>query len=372
LSNSFLILYFTEPVFIQIFYMIDFEKLDRAYAEDGFYALQLEVGDVCYQGCIYCYMNALPESRNMLSDFLVEEILEDAARLGITAIEWLGGEPLLRKEIFRFMEKARNLGLKNNMWTGGLPFADRNVVERTAGLCRNGLISIHVSTVNPELYRVLHPGRPADDLHVILDGVKHLLDTGYPAEQVLNSVTFTGLQPADDMIETMDYFYRKMGIVSSLNVYHTYLRPGTSDTELKRFIPSPSEVKKVYKKYISFMPVKVLPMNCVNKQYCSATLAVLNDGTVSPCATIRDGCPEKAGDMSFTGIVEKNRDYLNFKYLKDPGNLPEDCRLCLLNDSCWGCRSRSYAAGLGLYGKDPRCFRKYTRGKKERKRENIS
>ncbi|HDR89327.1 MAG TPA: radical SAM protein [Bacteroidetes bacterium] len=351
--------------------MIDFEELNRAYAEDRFYSLQLEVGDVCYQGCIYCYMNALPESRNMLSDKLVEKILDDTARLKFTAIEWLGGEPLLRKEIFRFMEKAQDLGLKNNMWTGGLPFADRNVVERTAGLCRNGLISIHVSTINPELYRVLHPGRPAEDLQVILNGVKHLLDTGYPADQVLNSVTFTGLQPADDMIETMEYFHTEFGIVSSLNVYHTYLRPGTGDAWLKQFIPAPSEVKKVYKKYISFMPGNVLPMNCVNKQYCSATLAVLNDGTVSPCATIRDGCREKAGDMSFAGIVEKNRDFLNFKYLKNPENLPEDCRLCPLNDACWGCRSRSYAAGLGLYGKDPRCFRKY-HPKKERSNKNIS
>ncbi len=339
--------------------MIDFEALNRAYAEDRFYSLQLEVGDVCDQGCIYCYMNALPEKKNWLSDGKVSEILVDAIHLGINAIEWLGGEPLLRDSVFQFMEQARDLGLRNNMWTGGLPFKNKSVVKKTGTLCKYGLISFHLSTVNHKIYQKLHPGRPASDLDTIVTGIRCLLETGYPSGQIINSVTFTGLQPVEDMIETIDYFYKAYGIVTSLNVYHTYLRPGTSKIELNRFIPSHADVKRVYRNYISFMNVKNLPMNCVNKQYCSATLAVLNDGTVSPCATIRDGCQENVNKYRFYDIVKGNRHYLNLKYLKDPANLPEDCRNCGLNHSCFGCRSRSYAADKGLYGKDPGCFRRH-------------
>ena len=108
----------------------------------------------------------------------------------------------------------------------------------------------------------------------------------------------------------------------------------------------------------TFMDAKNLPLNCVNKQYCSATLAVLNDGTVSPCATIRDGCTENVNELDFYNIVINNRDYLCFKQLKEPLNLPKDCQQCGLNHSCWGCRSRAYASGEGLFGKDPRCFRR--------------
>lgn len=338
--------------------MIDFDRLTEDYRNDGFYSLQLEAGDVCYQGCIYCYMNALPESKNSLSDEKIISILEDAARLGITAIEWLGGEPLLRESIFRFMAIARELGLRNNMWTGGLPFSQSSVVEQTAELCRNGLISFHLSTIDPETYRILHPGRPVEDMDVIISGIRALLDTGYPNTRVINSVTYTGLQSPENMIDTMEYFDREFGIKTSLNVYHTYLRPGSSDEDLKRFIPPADDVARVYRNYTSFMDARNLPLNCVNKQYCSATLAVLNDGTVSPCATIRDGCTENVNDYNFYDIVNGNRDYLCLKRLKDPENLPPDCRKCGLKDSCWGCRSRAYAAGLGLYGKDPRCFRR--------------
>ncbi len=338
--------------------MIDYEALNEAYDRDGIYALQLEVGDVCRQGCIYCYMNALPEERNTLSDGLIAEILEDSARLGITAIEWLGGEPLLRESIFEHLEHAESIGLRNNMWTGGLPFSDEGIVADTARLCRNGLISVHISTVDRGAYKTLHPDRPDSDFDIILNGVRKLLAEGYPAEQILNSVTYTGLQTAEDMIRTIDFFEDEFMIRTSLNVYHTYLRPGSDAGELARFIPDESEVARVYRRFSRQWGVKEFPMNCVNKQYCSATAAVTCDGSVTPCATIRDDRRNIHRDGSLREIFARDRDYLIFKRFKDESNLPERCRRCSLLTECWGCRSRAYAADLGMYGKDPRCFRK--------------
>src|SRR5690554_173916 len=179
--------------------MLDFDQLNMDYANEDFYALQLEVGDKCYQGCIYCYMNAVAETKNELTDEIISAVLADAKELGFSTIEWLGGEPLLRQNIFWFMEEAKELGLKNNMWTGGLPFADLKTVDKTAELCENGYISIHLSTLNPELYKIFHPQREADDIAVILRGIEHLLKIGYLPAQILNSVTFTGLQTADDL-----------------------------------------------------------------------------------------------------------------------------------------------------------------------------
>ncbi|MHA1734058.1 MAG: radical SAM/SPASM domain-containing protein [Promethearchaeota archaeon] len=338
--------------------LIDEAQLATAYEKDGIYALQLEVGDRCEQGCVYCYMNAIPDGSNTLSDRDIAGILEGARDLGVTAVEWLGGEPLLRPSIFEHMELARELGLRNNVWTGGLPLYDEKVAERCADLAANGLLSVHVSSVDPSVYALLHPTRAAGDLEKILAGVENLLEVGYPATQVLNSVTFTGLQDSTDMVATMDYFESRYGIVTSLNVYHSYLRPGTPVGELERFVPSPREVALVYKRYARQQGARVVPMNCVNKQYCSATCAVLCDGSVTPCATIRElGAPNIHTDGEFAEIVRRNLDHLVFKHLKDVVNLPADCQSCVLRANCWGCRSRSYAAGLGLFGKDPACTR---------------
>ncbi|MCX7909206.1 MAG: radical SAM protein [Ignavibacteria bacterium] len=337
--------------------MIDTEKLLEAYNKDGFYALQLEIGDVCYQNCSYCYMNALFETKNQLSDYEIFKILDDSKEIGITAIEWLGGEPLLRDQVFEFLKYSQKLGFRNNMWTGGLPLAEEKVAEQCAVLCSNGLIAFHLSTLNKEIYEILHPQRTAEDIDTILKGVEYLLEIGYPSEKLLNSVTFTGYQTAEDMIATIEFFQKNYGIATCVNVYHTYLRPGQSLSELNKFIPPSKEVEKVYKYLKKINNTDIIPMNCVNKQYCSATLAVLNNGFVTPCATIRE---EREGmNIKFASlkeIVAKERDYLIFKEMKSWDGLPESCKECYQNEFCFGCRSRAYAAGLGIYGEDPRCY----------------
>ena len=338
--------------------MIDYKALSKTFNEDGIYALQLEAGDVCYQNCTYCYMNALHEEVNTLTDRQISEILDDSARLGIKAIEWLGGEPLLRESIYRHMEHAAGLGLRNNIWTGGLPFENEETLEKISRLARHGLISFHISTIDPEIYRKMHPERPVSDINTIVGGVEKLMELGYPADQMINSVTYTGLQPAGDMIRTIDFFEENYGVKTSMNIYHTYLRPGMDNSDLQRFIPDKKETAEVYKRYNKQWGVKQMPMNCVNKEYCSATAAILNNGAVTPCATIRDeNAPNIHTDGSFYEIAVKNRDYLVFKELKNEENLPEQCKTCRINDQCWGCRSRAYAADMGMPGPDPRCFR---------------
>lgn len=338
--------------------MIDERALQRAYDEHRFYALQLEVGDRCEQACSYCYMNALDAEHNTLSDRQLEEILEDCVELGITAVEWLGGEPLLRHGVFGFLHRARHLGLRNNIWTGGLPLADPEIASACAETARPGLISVHVSSTDPGVYELLHPGRDRFDLDAIITGVERVLAAGYPPRSMLNSMTFTGLQEPRDAVRTIDDFERRWGIRTSLNVYHSYLRPGAPAGELERFVPSPAAVSTVYRRWARQWGADELPMNCVNKQYCSATLAVLCDGTVTPCATIRpaDAPTIHRGDR-LSAIAERYRDELTFEPMRRSEVLPAACASCHLSDTCWGCRSRAYAAGAGVYGPDPRCFR---------------
>ncbi len=344
--------------------MIDQAALAEAYGQNRFYALQLEVNDACIQGCVYCYMNALPRVERVLSDQEVLGVLAQAAAARFTAIEWLGGEPLDRPGVFGLMERARELGFRNNVWTGGLPLARRETTREVARLAEGGLVSVHVSTLNPMLYERLHPGRPAQDIATVLSGVQLLLDLGYPPERMLNSVTFTGVQPADDMIATIDAFEERYSIRTSLNVYHTYLRPGHDAGELARFVPSSDDVRRVHRRYERQWGGR-MPMNCVDKRYCSATAAVLNDGTLTPCATIREGVGDVRDEGGLTGLLERHRDALTLAALKDPRNLPEGCAKCGVSEDCWGCRSRAYAAGRGLLGKDPRCYRKERMGQAE-------
>lgn len=333
------------------------DRLTQAFDSDGVYALQLEVNDACAQGCVYCYMNALPEARVVLSDKEIDAVLKDAAKLDVTAVEWLGGEPLDRPGIFGFMARASDLGMRNNIWTGGLALARPDILEQAVDAAKDGLISVHLSTLDRGLYERTHPGRSAGDIDTILAAVEGALARGYPAERMLNSVTYTGLQPPEDMVRTIDFFEQRYAIRTSLNVYHTYLRPGTPPGELARFVPDAKAVAYVHRRWAAQWGGEPLPMNCVDKRYCSATVAVLCDGTVSACATIREGPASIRDAGGLEAAVAEHRDELLLLPFKEPGNLPDGCARCVVADDCWGCRSRAYAAGLGIYGKDPRCFR---------------
>lgn len=336
--------------------LIDQGSLRTAYERGGFYALQLEINDSCDQGCVYCYMNALPRSTELLAEAEIRGVLRDAAGAGFSVVEWLGGEPLKRSGWPALLERARELGLRNNVWTGGLPLAEPGVAERLAELCDTGLVSVHLSTLDEAMYERLHPGRSAADIATILRGIERLLEAGYPAERILNSVTFTGLQSADDLIATVDAFESRYGIRTSLNIYHTYLRPGYDMSSLERFIPDPRDVFRVHKR-CERQWGGPLPMNCVDKRYCSTTVAVLNDGAVTHCATIREGVGNVREPGGFARVLSEHRTDLTFESMKAASGLPAGCASCAMSEDCWGCRSRAYAAGLGLTGPDPRCYR---------------
>jgi radical SAM protein with 4Fe4S-binding SPASM domain len=336
--------------------MIDTGALLRAYKKNGFYSLQLEIGDKCFQNCLYCYMNALPNEKNTLSDAEISSILEDCHELGFNAVEWLGGEPLLRNSIFDHMEHAKELRLRNNIWTGGLPLIDDEIAVHCVDLAKHGLISVHLSTTDPDLYEQLHPRRTRKDIRTILDAVENVLDLGYPPSQMLNSVTFTGLQHPEDMIKTIDLFENLYGIFTSLNVYHTYLRPGSDPGDLNKFIPKAQDVAKVFSR-LKEQTGENLPMNCVNKQYCSTTVAVLSDGSVTPCATIREEIAPNIHEDRLGSICQRYRDHLTISKFRSKDNLPDGCKNCIMTETCFGCRARAFSSGKGIYGLDPRCFR---------------
>jgi uncharacterized radical SAM superfamily Fe-S cluster-containing enzyme len=102
--------------------MLDYQRLQEAYDNGSIYSLQLVAGDgCCGLVCSYCYFNALEQPSNTLRDGQILYVLDETSALEMTAVEWLGCEPLLRNSIFDFMERVADFGLRNNMWTGGVP-----------------------------------------------------------------------------------------------------------------------------------------------------------------------------------------------------------------------------------------------------------
>ena len=103
----------------------------------------------------------------------IRELLDSAANMGVRMIDWLGGDPLVRKDWYELCNYASNLGLINNIWTSGIPLANPDVAKKVVEVTKNGFVSTHLDTLDPELYTELHGGEgcDGDPLCLLLEGL---------------------------------------------------------------------------------------------------------------------------------------------------------------------------------------------------------
>ncbi len=106
------------------------------------YTLVAELTYRCPLRCGYC---SNPEDLDAHSDELAEgewtRVMTEAEALGVMAIHFTGGEPLLRKDLLALVAHARGLGLYTSLITSGLPLA----LPRLRELALAGLDHVQLS-----------------------------------------------------------------------------------------------------------------------------------------------------------------------------------------------------------------------------------
>lgn len=74
----------------------------------------IELTNRCNLKCKHCYSSSSPTSgeRDLLSDDDYQQVITDAARLGCTQIQFIGGEPTLNKSLRRLISHAKQCGFE--------------------------------------------------------------------------------------------------------------------------------------------------------------------------------------------------------------------------------------------------------------------
>ncbi|MGY0059208.1 radical SAM/SPASM domain-containing protein [Streptomyces sp. LZ34] len=83
-------------------------------------AVHLEVISSCNLTCTHCFAGDLPRREKRLSLEEIDRLFAEMARLGAFRLGLTGGEPLLRKDIFRIIDMALAHGLAPCITTNGL------------------------------------------------------------------------------------------------------------------------------------------------------------------------------------------------------------------------------------------------------------
>jgi radical SAM protein with 4Fe4S-binding SPASM domain len=274
----------------------------------------------------------------------------------VRAIDWLGGDPLLRRDWYDLMKYARKLGLINNIWTSGMPLADKTIAQQAVEVTGDGFISVHLDTLDEGIYRQLHNGDPQQKIQSLLKGVENVQSLGKNPENMFNCITFTRIV-AEDVEKTIRHFYEEAGMRTCL----TQMCGTGLAKNHPEWIPDHHEIKAAgeIRDKINYPGSRVsfCAMD-VNKYHCGGTICITVDGDVTPCSVIRKSVGNIHG-RSIESIIDEHRDELLMTRLRNPENLPGNCAGCENSGICWGCRATAYYEAGDLFGPDPKCYKKH-------------
>jgi len=337
----------------------DFAEEMAYFFQNKVYSVQIETTLACTQGCRYCYAAAADPLQKELPAQTIREVLEAAVRMEVRAVDWLGGDPLLRDDWEALMAYAADLGLANNIWSSGLPLADPGVAVRAIAASEEGFISVHLDTLDPGIYATLHTGHAKEKIAAILSGVETLQGLGKSPDQMVNCITLTTPVAGRDVQETIRFFWEDLGMRTCL----TLMAAAGAAGGMEHWIPSREAIREAYQcrnaSGYAGTDLALGPMD-VSKFYCGGVVCVTIDGEVTPCSVIREGVGNIFRE-AFPSIVARHKETLLATPLRRAGSRAGSCSRCAQAAVCWGCRASAYYASGDLLGEDPYCWHHYAR-----------
>ncbi len=328
---------------------------ERKYFEEGkLYSIQIESNLACPQGCLYCYASSENIPMKELPKQDIISIINSAANMKVKAIDWLGGDPLLRKDWYTLMKFVIKKGMRNNIWTSGIPLKNKAVAQKAVEVSEGGFISVHLDTLDEKLYHKLHTGNSKTKIAAILKGIDNVQELGKKPEHMINCITFSKIL-AKDVENTIKYFFVKKGMRTCLT---QMCMSGLAENH-PEWIPTIDEIQYAcnIRDKLNY-PNSTVSMSSmdVNKFYCGAMICVTIGGDVTPCSVIRKGVGN-IHNASLEQIIEDHRNELLHLRLRDQKNMPGQCSTCENNTICWGCRATAFYSCGDACGVDPNCYK---------------
>jgi radical SAM protein with 4Fe4S-binding SPASM domain len=329
----------------------DHAEVIRFFEKNQVYAVQIESCLSCAGGCRYCYASAQNPLSAQLPAICIYRILQEVKADGVRAIDWLGGDPLIREDWYELARAAQELGLINNIWTSGIPLADPVIAHQVAEVTSGGFVSVHLDSLDEEIYGVLHTGNPHTKIKSVIRGVENLLMAGKKPWDIINCITFTRPLAGKDVERTIRYFSNR-GIRTCL----TQICMTGLGKEHPEWVPSEHQIHHAIgvRDRVNY-PRSDLSMSSmdVNKFYCGGTVCITVDGDVTPCSVIRQGFGN-VNHLPFEKIINMHRSELLFLPLREE-NRGDGCSNCKNQPVCWGCRATAFYTTGNLMAGDPNC-----------------
>jgi len=319
-----------------------FARITRQVVGPALNSVKVEVNDYCNQSCKTCYM---PKSESDISMEIIDSIVSDIRGHNI-GFEIIGGEPLMRDDIFDIVHKAKHDGRcpKVSLYTNGTlatPEICRRLKE--SGLDA-ALVTLHSHL--PEVHDSIAQNEGSWDSAIA--GIGEFKAAGIK----VYTATVVQKDNVEEIKETCNFVEEEL---KASAIFTKFIPEGPDSPyaitpkkwrEVRSWLIH--EQKRDHMKDVeSFFS---LTGSCPSGNYI---VAVKADGTVQPCPFATGFTLGKMPEQGLWEIYENRFQIEKFLELK---RIPNQCESCVLKHLCGGgCRSASFGVYDGLCGKDPNC-----------------
>lgn len=179
-----------------------------------FFTVDLELTNVCYQGCIFCPRERLTRPQGFMPRELFAKIATQLAENG-SRVTFCGmGNPLLHPELETFGQLCMELNLNFGL-TIQAPALNQAGLEKIAAL-KPGFIEVSLPTISPGLYAELFPGQA---LETALNNLDNLVVQRGGTRGITVNAVVTALETENS--EKMHEFWLNRGINFRLHACHS-------------------------------------------------------------------------------------------------------------------------------------------------------
>ncbi len=320
----------------------------------------------CNLKCIHCYSTTYHEELK-LND--VYHIIDNLYEGGAGMIDFGGGEPLLRDDIFDILSYSKSVGLYTSISTNGI-LLDEDCIKRLKTL-KIDHVCISLDGAKPETHDYIR--NKNGTYEKTINGIKKCANAG------INTQVSTVFMNSN--IDQLEDLFNLLNLLKIDGWYVYDFIPAGRGNELKNEILNSIQRQQLFERLQNFaasgnMSINPYPYSITINSACGKdtyfykkygrlteffkgcltarwTCHVSSNGDIHPCYLL----PHKLGNLKQQTFQDIwfNKSNIVLKELRDRKQLKGDCGMCRYRDVCGGCRARAFYS-TGDYFESDNCW----------------
>ncbi len=324
------------------------DEMLAAAANDRLLTCEIEFNRSCNYCCPYCYAAGKYENAALTPE-MAESVIRQVAALGARKIVVLGGEPLLCRDLKKYIELMNSLGMGAEIFTNGA-LIDEDWAKFFYE--QGSRVVVKLNSLDPQVQDQL-TGVPGS-LTKACRAIELLQKAGMEEPRLVASSVISSVNEKE--VVSLWKYLREHKIRPYLEI----MTPQGRLLEHRQLEVDPHRIKEIFDEIAvydrahghSWDPQPPLVgAKCLRHQFSCVVNA---NGDVTPCVglTIAIGnvYEERLDDiLRNSNVLRKLKDFRNS--IKGP------CKTCEKADTCYGCRGAAYQLTGDYLASDPLCWK---------------